>query len=168
VSAKKVSTKKAAKPAPKVKAPAARKAAPAKAAKLKTVVADAKPPTFAEKMKAAKAAKAGKASVAKADPEAARIEALADRIQKTIKETQAPSPMPVIQDGDVPLHTMAKSYVRASGAGKGKRRGNTFQCTVSFTETQMDQVVAAAQFRGVSLAEMIRSCVVEHLGKALN
>jgi hypothetical protein len=163
VSAKKVSTKKAAKPAPKVKAPAARKAAPAKAAKLKTVVADAKPPTFAEKMKAAKAAKAGKA-----DPEVARIEALADRIQKTIKETQAPSPMPVIQDGDVPLHTMAKSYVRASGAGKGKRRGNTFQCTVSFTETQMDQVVAAAQFRGVSLAEMIRSCVVEHLGKALN
>jgi hypothetical protein len=163
VSAKKVSTKKAAKPAPKVKAPAARKAAPAKAAKLKTVVADAKPPTFAEKMKAAKAAKA-----AKADPEVARIEALADRIQKTIKETQAPSPMPVIQDGDVPLHTMAKSYVRASGAGKGKRRGNTFQCTVSFTETQMDQVVAAAQFRGVSLAEMIRSCVVEHLGKALN
>jgi hypothetical protein len=75
--------------------------------------------------------------------------------------------MPAIQQADLPAHTMAKSYVRSTGAGKGKRRGTTFQCTVSFTEEQMLQVTEGAKFRNVSLAEMIRSCVVEHLGRAI-
>lgn len=65
-------------------------------------------------------------------------------------------------------HTMARSYVRNGGPGLGKLRGKTYQATVSFTEGQMGQVVAAAGFRNVSLAEMIRSCVVEHLNKGLS
>ena len=60
---------------------------------------------------------------------------------------------------------MARSYLRSGAPGLGKLRGKTYQATVSFTEAQMPQLVEAAKFRGVSLAEMIRSCVVEHLNK---
>jgi hypothetical protein len=75
-------------------------------------------------------------------------------------------PATVVQTGAVQQHSMAKSYVRKAGAGKGKLRGKTYQATVSFTREQMDQIIAAAGFRNVSLAEMIRSCVAEHLNKS--
>lgn len=61
------------------------------------------------------------------------------------------------------VHTMARSYLRSGKPGAGKLRGENYQCTVGFTASQMAKVRAAATFRGVSLAEMIRSCVVEHL-----
>lgn len=75
---------------------------------------------------------------------------------------------PTIQAGVPKTHTMARSYVRTSGAGQGKLRAGTYQATVSFTREQRDRLVAAAEFRCVSLAEMIRSCVVEHLTKKLS
>lgn len=93
----------------------------------------------------------------------------AGRINPTVVEhprfggvVSKPNNMPVV-DAAPQTHTMARSYLRSGAPGKGKVRNGTYQCTVSFTEAQMKQVVAAAQFRGVSLAEMIRSCVVQHL-----
>ena len=74
----------------------------------------------------------------------------------------------VVSEPNKQEHTMAKSYLRSGAPGKGKLRSGTYQCTVSFTEAQMDQVVSAAGFRGVSLAEMIRSCVVRHLNHGLS
>ncbi len=75
------------------------------------------------------------------------------------------APVPTLQPGAPQTHTMARSYVRNGAPGLGKLRGKTYQVTTSFTPEQMSQVNAAAQFRGVSLAEMIRLCVVEHLNK---
>lgn len=141
--------------------------------------------SFSARMKAAKAAKGAKVLMTQAAQSKPLDEVDKDFIAKAtgIKNpvleqvgthefvaTPAPAPDPkpaptphTIQEGSLPVHTMARSYVRGGSAGRGKKRGKTYQATVQFTETQMDQVVAAAQFRQVSLSEMIRSCVVEHL-----
>ena len=109
---------------------------------------------FAQRMKAARAAKRG---IVVDVRETLKHKAIAEHKAKI-----AADPLPV-QDGK-PNTTMARSYVRSGSAGKGKKRGVNFQATVSFTEQQMNAVVAKAEFRQVSLAEMIRSCVVENLG----
>ncbi len=82
------------------------------------------------------------------------------------KKVVSPPNKIVVGDGAPATHTMAKSYLRSGAPGKGKLRSGTYQCTTAFTEAQMGQVQAAATFRGVSLAEFIRSCVVTHLNPA--
>ena len=92
------------------------------------------------------------------------------RKQPKVGPAPIPPPPPVtitIGKGSPPVHTMARSYVRRTGAGQGKERHGTYQCTVSFTEPQMMQLRAASQLRGVSLAEMIRSAVVGHLNRGI-
>ena len=68
-----------------------------------------------------------------------------------------------IQQTKLPDFTLAGSYVRKTGAGKGKLRNGTHQCTVAFTTEQMNWLVAKAGFKLVSLAEMIRICVCERM-----
>ena len=95
----------------------------------------------------------------KAELEVGPAPAMEERTQAAATPAAILPPVP----GTPPEHTMARSYVRSGAPGLGKLRGKTYQVTVSFTEEQMRQVGAAAQFRVVSLAEMIRLCVVAHL-----
>ena len=130
---------------------------PIKITPKETVVGVAKP-SLAKRTKAAKLAEPI------VEPKRTKAAKLAEPIVEPKREViDEAKPMPVLQQAAIQEHSMARSYVRSTGAGKGKLRGKTYQCTVSFTNDQMDRIVAAAQFRNVSLAEMIRSCVVEHL-----
>ena len=150
-----------------VKAKAARKPSPKKAA-VKKVTATKKVKASAPKF-AAKTASAKPIKGVDAPAETVVVAAVGKgkRVApKSVAPAAAPvaAAMPVIQQARVPEHTMARSYVRSTGAGKGKlRSGGKFQCTVSFTPDQMAMIVAAAQFRNVSLAELIRSHVVQNL-----
>ena len=152
-----------------VKAKAARKSSPKKAA-VKKVTAKPKP-KFAQKKPSAKPIKGVDAPVVTLAPDETVVVAAVGKgkrvgpaLQTANVPAKVPVTMPALQTASVPEHTMARSYVRSTGAGKGKLRdGGKYQCTVSFTPDQMAMIVAAAQFRNVSLAELIRSHVVQNL-----
>lgn len=83
-----------------------------------------------------------------------------------VKAKPNPPAMAPVQRAILSDHTMARSYRRKSGEGKGRLRNGTYQCTVAFTPEQMNWLVVKASFKLVSLAEMIRICVVERMGRA--
>lgn len=155
------------------------------APKRKTVVARTKPRNTSRAMREAKAKRVAKVKAAL--PVEARVNAKLKETAKALKarkvgpeppthdiaaqiktlgaDSLLPPPKIEATEGRAVAHTMARSYLRGGAPGLGKLRGKTYQASVSFTAPQMQQVVAAAGFRGVSLAEMIRACVVEHLNK---
>ena len=143
---------------------ARKKEADAQVKKIKAERAAAKKPT-----KTVVAAKPKNTSKAMREAKVRRMEKVKAKPIKGVDEVKpkaapAPTPTNFQLSEDKPVeHTMARSYLRSGAPGMGKLRGSNYQTTVSFTESQMKQVVAAAGFRGVSLAEMIRSCVVQHL-----
>jgi hypothetical protein len=133
-------------PAPKGKAPAKKAKAQAK------VNGHAPPKVKAKPLHA----KEGRAKPVKSIPEHKIEDARTNMIQPKLA---------TIQQTKLPGFTMAGSYVRKTGAGKGKLRNGTHQCTVAFTTEQMNWLVAKAGFKLVSLAEMIRICVVERMAR---
>ena len=170
------------------KAPAASKGKPPAKNKTKTVVAAVDAKTVKADRAKARAASTKQARLDRAATEArvnaklkakakidirpgeAEARARADAVALSLKAKAASDARdkPVtIAEGTPSTHTMARSYLRSGAPGLGKLRGKTYQATVSFTESQMPQLVEAAKFRGVSLAEMIRSAVVAHLNKGI-
>ena len=157
----------------KTKAASARAKAAPKKASATVVAAVVKVPVIANRAARRKAK-------SRADEVALSLKAKAasdardkPKLTKVVHLDDADQPLPPVKEPALvqesvpsgPHHTMARSYLRSGAPGLGKLRGKTYQATVSFTEAQMPQLVEAAKFRGVSLAEMIRSCVVEHLNK---
>ncbi len=152
----------------------ARRDKEAEAKRQKRAKAKAAPPRKpAAKKKAPVKAKGKRKSPAA--PVAAKVPVKKPKVVKPMRDGEreenpalmAMTPPVTVSKGSPPVHTMARSYVRRSGAGQGKERHGTYQCTVSFTEPQMVQIRAASQLRGVSLAEMIRSAVVGHLNRGI-
>lgn len=143
--------------------PAPKGKAPAKKAKAKAKV-KAKP-LHAKEGKEFDAAFYGKHGMSPKDAldRAKPVKSIPEHKIEDARTNMIQPKLATIQQTKLPGFTMAGSYVRKTGAGKGKLRNGTHQCTVAFTTEQMNWLVAKAGFKLVSLAEMIRICVVERM-----